>query len=443
MKAAAEQHLEFLAAVRDAKWPLGADLAAFVAGVGAGKVPDHQAAAFLMAVFQKGLGTDDLVTLTLAMRDSGAVLTHRDLDRPTVDKHATGGVGDKISLIVAPLVAACGAAVPMISGRSLGHTGGTLDKLESIPGFSVDLSAERFSAQLKEIGVAIIGQSAELAPADRRLYALRDQTATVPSLPLIVSSILSKKLASGTDALMLDIKVGGAAFAQDLGFARALGHALLEVGRGAGLRIGALLSAMDAPLGMAVGNALEVREAIRTLKGEGPEDVVELSVALAADMLVLCGAVSNTVAARQKVETAISSGSGLEAFLRMVVAQGGHAKVAERADVLPSAPWIQELRAPRAGQLVRIDGLQIGRLAMALGAGRQGLRGKIHPGVGLEILVRPGESVSVDQPWARVHAKKAPPKAWRKQLEEAFVYRGQGADTCSDAGGRSVILERL
>ncbi len=372
-----------------------------------GHVPDYQMAAFLMAVFWRGMDRGETAALTDAMLGSGSRLDLSHLSQPRIDKHSTGGVGDKVSLIVAPLVASLGIAVPMMSGRSLGHTGGTLDKLESIPGFRTSLSLAEAKAQIEQLGCALIGQSAEIAPVDRKMYALRDATATVESIPLIASSIMSKKLAEGLTGLVLDIKRGSGAFLPEL--ARGLELAELMVGLGAdhGCPIVALITAMDRPLGRAVGNALEVEEAIHTLKGEGPADVLEVSYALGAEMLVLGGLAPSHDAARRSMERAISSGAAAERFAAIIEAQGGNPGVVEDPAVLPQADACELFVAPRRGLVARIEPRAIGRGLTARGGGRTKVDDRVDPAVGFVITARVGDWVEAGEPLATIFAKDA------------------------------------
>ena len=380
----------------------GDDIDAFIAGCVDGRVPDYQAAALLMAVYFRGLDDQELSRWTQAMLHSGDVLDLSELPGVKVDKHSTGGVGDMVSLALAPLCAACGVVVPMISGRGLGHTGGTLDKLEAIPGFRTDLTEARFRAVLGEVGACLIGQSDRLAPADRRLYALRDVTGTVESIPLIASSIMSKKLAEGIDALVLDVKVGSGAFMKTLERARALAGTLCAIGRGAGKRVTALLTDMDQPLGRFVGNALEVREAIHTLRGTGSPDVRALTLALGGEMVMLAGRADSPAAARALLEEAIASGAALERLAKLVVAQGG-AAAAVLEEALPEAPGRAEVKSAAAGTVVALDAEAIGLAALSLGAGRVRKEDAIDPAVGVELLCKRGDPVAGGQVLALLH----------------------------------------
>lgn len=359
----------------------------------AGEMPDYQMAAWLMAAYLNGLSEVETVDLTAAMTYSGRQVDLSSVPGIKVDKHSTGGVADTTTLVLAPLVAACGVPVAKMSGRGLGHTGGTLDKLESIPGFSVELSPDAFVAQVRDVGIAVIAQSPDVDPADKKIYALRDVTATVPSIPLIVGSIISKKVAGGADAILLDVKVGSGAFMKTEGEARALAEELIRVGRALGRDVVCVMSDMDQPLGMAVGNALEVREAIETLRGEGPEELTELCLELGAKMLVMAHITTDPYQARSLCEKAIASGRALETFRRWVEAQGGDPGVADDLSLLPLAPHIREVRAAQAGYVAGFDAEGVGRSAMLLGAGRAAQDDVIDFGAGLQMSVRVGSSV--------------------------------------------------
>ncbi len=395
--------VDLIRAVRDGDAVSNEALTHFVNGVADGTVPDYQAAAFTMAVFHKGLAKEATVALTLGMRDSGDVIDLSSLAKTKVDKHSTGGVGDKISLPLAPLVAACGVPVPMISGRGLGHTGGTLDKLESIPGFNVNLSIERFKEMVKEIGFSLIGQTKDLAPADKKLYSLRDVTATVESVPLITASILSKKLAEGIDALVLDVKVGRGAFMKTEKDARELANSLVDVGRGAGLNVRALLTRMDEPLGTTIGNALEVRESIDILFGRGPADSTELTMALGAEMLILGKVAKDETEARKMLQEAVDSGRGAEKFREVIKAQGGDPRVVDDPSLLPQADKQHDVHAQRSGFVAAIDSYALGIAAMKLGAGRTRAEDVVDPAVGIEIFKKSGDEVKEGELLATVH----------------------------------------
>jgi pyrimidine-nucleoside phosphorylase len=380
---------------------------ALVADYTAGRVPDYQMSALLMAVFMRGLERAELAALTDAMLASGERLSFDGLKVPVIDKHSTGGVGDKVSLVLAPLVAACGVAVPMMSGRGLGHTGGTLDKLEAIPGFRTNLSLAEAKAQVQKLGCALIGQTAEIAPADRKLYALRDVTATVESIPLIAASIMSKKLAEGLNGLVLDVKRGSGAFLPELDRGLELAKTMIALGEDRGCPTVALLTAMDRPLGRACGNVLETEEAILTLRGEGPADLLEVTYALGVEMLLAGGIEKNTKKARKKLETAIESGLAAEKFEQIIAAQGGNPKSVEDPSVLPQALAVEVYTAPRTGVVQRVEPRPIGRAVTALGGGRRTVEDTIDPTVGFVITVKPGDKVLEGEPIASVFAKDA------------------------------------
>jgi pyrimidine-nucleoside phosphorylase len=375
----------------------------FVAGVAAGTLPDYQAAALLMAIFLRGMSAEETAQLTDAMVRSGVRVTFPDLPSVPVDKHSTGGVGDKTSLILAPLAVACGAVVPMMSGRGLGHTGGTLDKLESIPGFRTALSLDELRTAVRTIGAALVGQTAEIAPADRRLYALRDVTGTVESIPLISASIMSKKIAEGIGGLVLDVKVGAGAFMKTREDSRRLAESLVSIGNRSGVRTEALITRMDAPLGRAVGNANEVVESIETLKGRGPADLEQLSVILAARMLVLAGITGDAADAEARVRKALASGAGLEVFRRIIEHQGGDPHVVDDYGRLPSSSDEHLIVAARTGVVMDIHAENVGRAAVCLGAGRAKLDDEIDHGVGVTVLAPPGTAVRQGDGVLRVH----------------------------------------
>jgi pyrimidine-nucleoside phosphorylase len=367
-----------------------------------GDVPDYQLAAFLMAVYFRGLTEAETFALTDAMVRSGETVDlAAALGRRVVDKHSTGGVGDKTTLAVGPVVAACGVPFGKMSGRGLGHTGGTLDKLESIPGFSVELSTEQFVEQVREIGLAIVGQTADLVPGDKKLYGLRDVTATVDQVSLIAASIMSKKLASGADAIVLDVKVGDGAFMKTLDDARALGEAMRSIGRRAGREVVCVLTDMDQPLGSAVGNALEVREALAALRGEGPADLAELVLDASAHLLALSDLGIDRAEARRRAEQAVEDGSAVAAYERWVRAQGGDP--AEEA--LPKAPLIREVFAPRGGHVRRLAALPVGVAALHLGAGRREKDDPVDHAVGVVCRRKRGDAVEHGEALAEVHAR--------------------------------------
>ena len=373
------------------------EIADFVARYTRGDIPDYQASALLMAVFFRGLDSRETADLTEAMMRSGEVLDFSDIPLPKADKHSTGGVGDKTSLIIAPVAAAGGLAVPMVSGRGLGHTGGTLDKLEAIPGFNTCLSLKEFRKVLAACGLGLIGQTEEFAPADRKLYALRDVTATVESLPLICASILSKKLAEGIGALVLDVKTGSGAFMKKLEDSRALAQRMVEIGTACGARVHALITDMNQPLGNAVGNSLEVIECLEALKGRGPGDLVELSRQLTAQMFFLSGVETTIEAARARFDSVIASGKGIEKFAQVIKAQGGDARVIEDYSRLPGTEQEDSYVAAESGFVAELEAETIGRASMALGAGREKLDSVIDPAVGIVFEKKVGDSVSAGE----------------------------------------------
>ncbi len=394
-----------IAALRDGRLPAAEDLRWFAAGLASGAVSDAQAGAFAMAVLLKGLGPEGRAALTLAMRDSGKVLGW-DLPGPVLDKHSTGGIGDCTSLLLAPALAVCGAYVPMVSGRGLGHTGGTLDKLEAIPGFRTGLSEEALRRQIGEIRCAIVAASAEIAPADRRLYAIRDVTSTVESIDLITASILSKKLAAGLQALVLDVKLGSGAFMREADEAEALASALVQVANRAGCRSSALITDMDQPLADAAGNALEVIAVMETLTGTAVNPRLHaLTVALGGEALALAGLASDAAEGETMLADALDSGAAAEQFGRMVAAQGGPSDFVERwADRLPSAPAILDLAAAEDGFVAAIDGFALGEAVVHLGGGRLREGDRVNPAVGLSALAGIGTRLHRGQPFARIHA---------------------------------------
>ena len=373
----------------------------------AGEVPDYQMAALAMAIYFVGLDRDEIVALTNAMLESGSSLQLNHLTLGRVDKHSTGGVGDKVSLVLAPLVAACGVAVPMMSGRGLGHTGGTLDKLESIPGFRTDLPLEQATRQLEAIGCALIGQTREIAPADRKLYALRDATATVESIPLIAASIMSKKLAEGLTGLVLDVKYGSGAFLPELDRGLTLARTMIDLGADHGCPVVALLTAMDRPLGRACGNALEVEESIAALRGEGPADLMDVTYALGAEMLVLGGAAATRNEARRRMEVAISSGRAARKFQEIIEAQGGNPAVVDDPGLLPQAAEVELFVAARDGVVAQVEPRAIGRGITAMGGGRTRVEDTVDPAVGFVITARPGDVVRAGEPLATIFARNA------------------------------------
>ena len=371
----------------------------------AGEVPDYQMSALLMAIYFRGLDRPETSALTDAMIESGGRLDLSHLPVPRIDKHSTGGVGDKVSIILAPLISSLGVAVPMMSGRGLGHTGGTLDKLESIPGFRTDLTLAEAARQVERIGCALIGQTREIAPADRKLYALRDATATVEAIQLIAASIMSKKLAEGLTGLVLDVKQGSGAFMPDRERATALARAMIELGADRGCPTVALLTAMDRPLGFACGNALEIAESIDCLRGNGPEDLMEVTYALGAEMLVLAGPVASHAEAWRAMRDAIQSGRALAKFVEILEAQGGDPRIVDDISLLPSASRRQDLLAGRDGIVTEVTPRTVGYGIIALGGGRTTMDDEIDPGVGFVVHAKPGASVTRGDRLATVHAR--------------------------------------
>ena len=411
------------------------ELDGLMLGYARDEIPDYQLAAWSMAVFFRGLTSAETHALTEALIKTGETIDLRSaLGRKVVDKHSTGGVGDKTSIAVGPVVAACGVPFAKMSGRGLGHTGGTLDKLESIPGFRVELSTDEFVTQVRDAGMAIIGASANLVPADKKLYALRDATATVDNYSLIAASIMSKKIAGGAEAIVLDVKVGDGAFMKTLEDAQALAEAMLDLGRRAGRNVVCLLTNMDQPLGRAVGNALEIREAIATLRGEGQPDFVELVLAATGRLLELSDLGVDEDEARSRAEEAIADGSALAAYERWIRAQGGDPDEA----ALPTAPEVRELTAARAGYLSELRAVRVGQAALHLGAGRQAKDDQIDHAVGVVCLRKPGDRVAEGETLAEIHAgsEDAAAEAAR-ELEAAYVIADEQPEQ------RSVVLDVL
>jgi pyrimidine-nucleoside phosphorylase len=387
-----------------------------------GHVPDYQMAALLMACFLRGLDRSETSALTEAMLQSGDVFDLRHLGRPRVDKHSTGGVGDKVSLVLAPLVASLDVAVPMMSGRSLGHTGGTLDKLESIPGFRTDLSLADARQQLERLGCVLIGQTPEIAPADKKMYALRDATATVESIPLIAASIMSKKLAEDLTGLVLDMKRGSGAFLPELERVLELADVMIKLGADHGCPVVALVTAMDRPLGRACGNALELEEAIAALKNEGPEDLMEVTYALGVEMLLLAGVAKDGAAARRLLQRAIESGQAAERFRQIIEAQGGNPAVVDDPAILPQAEECEIFGAPRRGFVARVEPRTIGRGIIEMGGGRTRVEDIADPSVGFVITARPGDWVEAGEPMATIFARdRAGISSGRQALRSAVV----------------------
>lgn len=403
-----------------------------------GAVPDYQMSAMAMAIFLNGLDTEELVDWTEAMLHSGDILDFSDIDAPKSDKHSTGGVGDKVSIPLAPMVAACGVAVPMISGRGLGHTGGTLDKLESIPGFKTDLDRSRFRSILSKTGLVLAGQSETLAPADRKLYALRDTSGTVASIPLIASSIMSKKLAEGLDSLVLDVKFGSGAFMTDIPDARRLAEKLVEIGSAHGVETIALLTDMNTPLGNEIGNANEIRESLAVLRGKGPEDLTRLTMALGAQMLVASGIADDDGDAEALLVDAVDSGRAMEKLGEVIEAQDGDPSVIDDESLLPSTGRYEEITASEDGYVGTCDARTIGVAAMRLGAGRRRQEDTIDPAVGITLLAKPGDRVSRGDAIARIEYRhQARLDEALRLLTEAWTITEEPPDT------PDLILDRI
>jgi pyrimidine-nucleoside phosphorylase len=424
---------------RDGGELAAADIRRLIEGFTRDEIPDYQMAAWLMAAWLRGLSRAETAALTEAMLHSGRVLDFSDLPAAKVDKHSTGGVGDKTSLVIAPVVAAAGLYVPMISGRGLGHSGGTLDKLEAIPGFCVNLSLDEFRRVLGRTGCAMIGQTEEIAPADKRLYALRDVTATVENPSLICASIMSKKLAEGIDALVLDVKVGSGAFMKSEADATALAELLVETGRGAGKRVAALLTDMEQPLGRNVGNALEVAEAVEVLRGGGPADLAELCLALAGWMLYLGGRAPSAEDGRAEAARLIASGKALEKFREVVAAQGGDVAAVDDTARLPQARQRIEMGAPRSGCVAGMNAEALGLASIALGGGREKKEDAVDPAVGLVVHKKFGDAVERGEPLLTLHCNST------ARLEEAraLALAAYRIDARPPAGPRPLILRTI
>ncbi len=396
---------ELIAAKRDGEALSDEAIRWVVAGYTDGAIPDYQMSALAMAIYFSGMKSEETTALTLAMRDSGLVVDTSSIAGKKVDKHSTGGVGDKVSICLAPIVAACGVKVPMVSGRGLGHTGGTLDKLEAIPGFGVEMTTKKFVRLVDKNGCALIGQTADIAPADKRLYALRDVTGTVESIPLITASILSKKLAEGIDGLVLDVKVGSGAFMKTKKDARALARSIVRVGSLAKKRVTAILTAMDQPLGRAVGNALETAEAFDVLNGGGPDDLIEITMTLGAEMIRMAGLAKSSASARRMMREAIDDGSAADTMEKIVKAQGGDPRVVREPDRLPAAPVTSVVRAKKSGWIRNIEAREVGLACMSLGAGRTRADQEIDPAVGAVLEAKVGTKVAAGAALATLHVR--------------------------------------
>ena len=413
---------ELIEKKRDGKRLSDDELAHLISGYAKDEIPDYQMAAFCMAVMWRGMDSRETAALTKAMVETGQRLDLRRFGR-VVDKHSTGGVGDKTTLVVAPLVAACGLPVAKMSGRGLGFSGGTLDKMESISGYRVDLTTAEFVRQLERIGIVLTGQTADLAPADVKLYGLRDTTGTVPSIPLIASSIMSKKIAAGANAVVLDVKVGSGAFMKDLRSARELARAMVAIGKAHGLRVTCELTDMEQPLGRAVGNSLEVAEAIATLRGEGPPDLIALTRLAGAEMLILAGRSRDRAAAVRRIDRAIADGSGLAKLRQLVAAQGGDATMVDDPGRLPRAPHIESLRAPRTAYVRSIAADGIGYASVRLGAGRAKKGDVIDHRTGIVLHAKVGDRVERGAPFATVHhAGRPEDRAAIEDIRAAFTW---------------------
>ncbi|MDR3618996.1 MAG: thymidine phosphorylase [Paludisphaera borealis] len=424
---------------RDGETLSAAEIDWMVEGIARGDVADYQWSALLMAIVWRGMDRGETSALTNAMMRSGVVVDLSSIPGPKIDKHSTGGVGDKTSLILAPIAAAAGVMVPMVSGRGLGHTGGTLDKLQSIPGLQVDVDLERYKAILRETGLVLIGQTAEIAPADKFLYALRDATSTVESIPLLASSIMSKKLAEGIDGLVLDVKTGGGAFLAELEDSRRLAETMCDIGHAMGKKVVALITRMDQPLGRAVGNAVEIVESLACLRGQGPNDLMEVSLLLAAEMVLLAGLAGTIDEARAACARTIDDGSALERFRRLIAAQGGDARVVDDPGLLPQARRAIELESKRAGIVHALTARPIGVATMLLGAGRARVDSTIDPAVGVILHKKLGDRVEVGESLCTVlvNDERALPEALT-MIEDAYRIADEPMD-----GPTLVVVERL
>lgn len=400
-----------------------AEIDFFVQGFTQGEIPDYQAAAWAMAVFFQGMKDAETVALTMAMVRSGKQLDLSAVAPIVADKHSTGGVGDKTTMVVAPLVAATGLPVGKMSGRGLGYFGGTVDKLETIPGFRANLNDQEFRESLARVGLVVTGQSSELAPADGKLYALRDVTGTVESLPLIASSVMSKKIAAGANCIVLDVKHGKGAFMKTLEDATALAEAMAAIGRGVGRKVRAVLSSMEQPLGYAVGNSLEVREAVETLQGRGPKDLIELAFILGSQLLIMAGRAKDETEARDQLERVLNNGAAFARYKAFVANQGGDTGVLDQSERLPQAPYVEQLPAPQNGYIQAMDAEKIGIGAHELGAGRKVKTDPIDPAVGLVLHRKVGDAVQKGEPLLEIHAQtSAAAEGVREALLSAYTF---------------------
>ena len=421
--------VDVIAKKRDGQSLSREEIAFFVDGLASGEIPDYQAAAWAMAVVLRGMDEVETTTLTLSMARSGQVLDLSSVGQTVADKHSSGGVGDKTTLIVAPWVASCGVPVGKLSGRGLGFGGGTIDKLEAVPGYRVDLSASEFLAQLREIHLVVSGQSRDLAPADGKLYALRDVTATVDSVPLIASSIMSKKIAAGANVIVLDVKTGRGALMKTEADAIALAELMVKIGRGSGRRVAAVVGDMNQPLGLAIGNSLEVIEAMETLKGRGPRDLVEHCLVVSGQMLKLSGAVQDDSEARSRLQDTLRSGKALAKFAEWIGAQGGDTRILDDYGILPTARLVQEVKADRSGFIGGIDALEMGMASVSLGGGREKKGDAIDYAVGLVLRYKVGDPVRAGETLCTIHANDA------AKLEHAHAAVA-GAISIQDAPGK-------
>lgn len=414
---------------RDGKELDAEEINFMISGFVRGNIPDYQISAFLMAVFFKGMTSREMANLTMEMVHSGETVDLAEIPGIKVDKHSSGGVGDKTSLVLGPMVAAAGVTIAKMSGRGLGHTGGTLDKLESIPGFKINLTRQEFIDQVKNIQIAIVGQTGNLVPADKKLYALRDVTATVDSIPLIASSIMSKKIAGGADAIVLDVKTGSGAFMKDIESSIELAKVMVDIGKLVGKKTVVLISNMDQPLGCCVGNALEIREVIEALKGNGPDDLIELCFTLGSYMLLLADKAETLYEARRKLAQVLKTGEALNKFEQMIKFQGGNPEVVSNPELIPKAPFIGSFNAYKKGYIHFIDAQRLGICAMMLGAGRLKVEDKIDHSVGFELLKKVGDAVEINEPLVKIHARSfEDAKQAESYMAEAIVIKEEPAD---------------
>ena len=428
---------ELIACKRDGGTLNASEIRWLIKNYTSGEVTDYQMSAMTMAVFLNGLNAEELAVWTDAMLHSGDILDFSNISIPKIDKHSTGGVGDKVSIPLAPMVAACGVAIPMMSGRGLGHTGGTLDKLEAIPGFTTGLDQAKFRAVLDEVGYVLGGQSDTLVPADKKLYALRDATATVPSIPLISSSIMSKKLAEDLDGLILDVKVGRGAFMKDVDQARLLAQTIIGIGKTHDTKVVAFLTNMNQPLGSEIGNASEIRESLAVLHGEGPNDLTEITLVLGAEMLLLAGTHDDADSALSALEAVVASGEALEMFRKVIVAQGGDPNVVDSPELLATTPHHTDFVAEGSGVIQKCDAFLLGTAAMRLGAGRERKEDDIDPGVGITVHHKIGDPVKKGDALATLHYSET------KKLAQAQPLMNEAFEIGESARPEQLILERI